>query len=283
MKKREWFVLLLTALALAALLSPGEETPPGETALVARRTIEKKIEAVGIVQNEKIYPVAPLASGKLRLFVKNGEFVRKGQALFEIENADYEGLSSLIAEGKASEPNRTASELYALNSAPSPAAGSIVELNGYDGMVAISGTPLMAVASRELLVSFLLPQAQRENLKIGQKIFVNRGSLRTEGEILSILPSDTQGQYRAEASIPATSSPEFLPGMQVDLQIVLDSVTAPSVPLSAIKNGKIYCVLPQGIEEVPVHTGLCDELFISLLYGPVEGTKLLLNAEEAAS
>ncbi|MDR3085628.1 MAG: efflux RND transporter periplasmic adaptor subunit [Christensenellaceae bacterium] len=281
MKKREWFVLLLTGLALAALLSPTSEKLPGETVTVAQRTIEEKIEAVGLVQNERIYPVAPLASGKLRLFVKKGEFVRKGQALFEIENADYEGLSSLVSQGQLSQPHKTALELYTLNSTLSPAMGSVVDLNGYDGMVALSGTPLLAVASRELLVSFLLPQAQRENLKIGQKIFVNRSGARTEGEVLSILPSDIQGQYKVEAAIPAASAPEFLPGMQVDLHIVLDSITAPSVPLSAVKNGKIYCVVSQGIEEVPVRTGLCDEMFISLLYGPVEGTQLLLNAEDA--
>lgn len=95
MKKKEWFVMAVTAFAVAALLMPRNAQTEYETAVVSVRTVEETIEASGVIAPRETFLAAPLTAGKLRLLVEKGEEVAEGQALFEVENAPADAMAKV--------------------------------------------------------------------------------------------------------------------------------------------------------------------------------------------
>ena len=75
MKMTEWFVMAVTAFAVAALLMPRNAQTEYETAVVSVRTVEETIEASGVIAPRETFLAAPLTAGKLRLLVEKGEEV----------------------------------------------------------------------------------------------------------------------------------------------------------------------------------------------------------------
>ena len=71
-------------------------------------------------------------------------------------------------------------------------------------------------------------------------------------------------------------------GMQVEVSLLLEEASGPSVPLQAVQgDGTIRCLTEQGAVCVPVTTGLCDALYVQLLSGPPVGTQVILGEAEA--
>lgn len=70
--------------------------------------------------------------------------------------------------------------------------------------------------------------------------------------------------------------------MQVEVSLLLEEASGPSVPLQAVQgDGTIRCLTEQGAVSVPVTTGLCDALYVQLLSGPPVGTQVILGEAEA--
>lgn len=281
MKRLQWVVVALSAALVAAMLLGANERPEYQSEQVQIRTIEEKFEAVGEVQHRQLYSVAARSAGGLRLFVEAGEYVSAEQALFEVTPLIDSGLATQISAGAASSADELARQAYTIATTKSPAAAEVLAVSGYEQMTVAAGTPVMVLGSKEMNVSFFLPQRRREDVSVGHAVQVQRGEHQIQGCITSITPQDGGGQYLVTAQIP--NSAFVRPGMQVDVAIVFRQVTAPSVSLQALQGTKLHCLVEGRPVQVGVVTGLCDEMYAELVYGPQPGTTVVLGAGGGAN
>ena len=275
MKKKEWFVMAVTAFAVAALLMPRNAQTEYETAVVSVRTVEETIEASGVIAPRETFLAAPLTAGKLRLLVEKGEEVAEGQALFEVENATADAMAKvqeLLEEGE--EEAVSTAQLYKANTVLSPLSGSVQELYASDAQAVSLGTPVLLLRSQEQVLQFSVSQSKRESLYVGQKVRASRRDREYTGTIEDISLEES-GQYLVTASLVGANS--LSAGMQMDVSVLLCSVTAPCVPLEALDGDQLYCVMEDGLAKVQVKTSLCDAMYMALTMGPPVGTEVALG------
>ncbi len=275
MKKKEWFVMAVTAFAVAALLMPRNAQTEYETAVVSVRTVEETIEASGVIAPRETFLAAPLTAGKLRLLVAKGEEVAEGQALFEVENAPADAMAKvqeLLEEGE--EEAVSTAQLYKANTVLSPLSGSVQELYASDAQTVSLGTPVLLLRSQEQVLQFSVSQSKRESLYVGQKVRASRRDREYTGTIEDISLEES-GQYLVTASLVGANS--LSAGMQMDVSVLLCSVTAPCVPLEALDGDQLYCVMEDGLAKVQVKTSLCDAMYMALTMGPPVGTEVALG------
>lgn len=275
MKKKEWFVMAVTAFAVAALLMPRNAQTEYETAVVSVRTVEETIEASGVIAPRETFLAAPLTAGKLRLLVEKGEEVAEGQALFEVENAPADAVAKvqeLLEEGE--EEAVSTAQLYKANTVLSPLSGSVQELYASDAQTVSLGTPVLLLRSQEQVLQFSVSQSKRESLYVGQKVRASRRDREYTGTIEDISLEES-GQYLVTASLVGANS--LSAGMQMDVSVLLCSVTAPCVPLEALDGDQLYCVMEDGLAKVQVKTSLCDAMYMALTMGPPVGTEVALG------
>lgn len=275
MKKKEWFVMAVTAFAVAALLMPRNAQTEYETAVVSVRTVEETIEASGVIAPRETFLAAPLTAGKLRLLVEKGEEVAEGQALFEVENAPADAMAKvqeLLEEGE--EEAVSTAQLYKANTVLSPLSGSVQELYASDAQTVSLGTPVLLLRSQEQVLQFSVSQSKRESLYVGQKVRSSRRDREYTGTIEDISLEES-GQYLVTASLVGANS--LSAGMQMDVSVLLCSVTAPCVPLEALDGDQLYCVMEDGLAKVQVKTSLCDAMYMALTMGPPVGTEVALG------
>lgn len=275
MKKKEWFVMAVTAFAVAALLMPRNAQTEYETAVVSVRTVEETIEASGVIAPRETFLAAPLTAGKLRLLVEKGEEVAEGQALFEVENAPADAMAKvqeLLEEGE--EEAVSTAQLYKANTVLSPLSGSVQELYASDAQTVSLGTPVLLLRSQEQVLQFSVSQSKRESLYVGQKVRASRRDREYTGTIEDISLEES-GQYLVTASLVGANS--LSAGMQMDVSVLLCSVTAPCVPLEALDGDQLYCVMEDGLAKVQVKTSLCDAMYMALTMGPPVGTEVALG------
>lgn len=275
MKKKEWFMMAVTAFAVAALLMPRNAQTEYETAVVSVRTVEETIEASGVIAPRETFLAAPLTAGKLRLLVEKGEEVAEGQALFEVENAPADAMAKvqeLLEEGE--EEAVSTAQLYKANTVLSPLSGSVQELYASDAQTVSLGTPVLLLRSQEQVLQFSVSQSKRESLYVGQKVRASRRDREYTGTIEDISLEES-GQYLVTASLVGANS--LSAGMQMDVSVLLCSVTAPCVPLEALDGDQLYCVMEDGLAKVQVKTSLCDAMYMALTMGPPVGTEVALG------
>ena len=275
MKKKEWFVMAVTAFTVAALLMPRNAQTEYETAVVSVRTVEETIEASGVIAPRETFLAAPLTAGKLRLLVEKGEEVAEGQALFEVENAPADAMAKvqeLLEEGE--EEAVSTAQLYKANTVLSPLSGSVQELYASDAQTVSLGTPVLLLRSQEQVLQFSVSQSKRESLYVGQKVRASRRDREYTGTIEDISLEES-GQYLVTASLVGANS--LSAGMQMDVSVLLCSVTAPCVPLEALDGDQLYCVMEDGLAKVQVKTSLCDAMYMALTMGPPVGTEVALG------
>lgn len=69
----------------------GDQPLPVDTAIVARKPMPVQLQAVGQVQSEHTVNIQPQVSGVLKqVFFTEGQYVHKGQALFQIDPGPFE-------------------------------------------------------------------------------------------------------------------------------------------------------------------------------------------------
>lgn len=275
MKKKEWFVMAVTAFAVAALLMPRNAQTEYETAVVSVRTVEETIEASGVIAPRETFLAAPLTAGKLRLLVEKGEEVAEGQALFEVENAPADAMTKmqeLLEEGE--EEAISTVQLYKANTVLSPLSGCVQELYASNAQAVSLGTPVLLLRSQEQVLQFSVSQSKRESLYVGQKVRASRRDREYTGTIEDISLEES-GQYLVTASLVGANS--LSAGMQMDVSVLLRSVTAPCVPLEALDGDQLYCVMEDGLAKVQVKTSLCDAMYMALTMGPPVGTEVALG------
>ena len=280
---------ILAALALCAgLVFTAEREPEYELTAVEVRDIAEEIEIVGSVDYAQTHVVAPALSGTVaRVFAQEGDRVTAGQALLEIEPAAGE-LALLLrtragsaAQGEPGETAETAEAALALCTITAPEDGILQSFSAQVGKSVLTGAEVGRVVSAEKAVTALLPESLREGVALDMAAEVARSG-RTYSARISAIDAAPGAAAQYALRLEGGGLAALEAGMQVEVSLLLEEASGPSVPLQAVQgDGTIRCLTEQGAVCVPVTTGLCDALYVQLLSGPPVGTQVILGEAEA--
>lgn len=280
---------ILAALALCAgLVFTAEREPEYELTAVEVRDIAEEIEIVGSVDYAQTHVVAPALSGTVaRVFAQEGDRVTAGQALLEIEPAAGE-LALLLrtragsaAQGESPSQAETAEAALALCTITAPEDGILQSFSAQVGKSVLAGAEVGRVVSAEKAVTALLPESLREDVALDMAAEVARSG-RTYSARISAIDAAPGAAAQYALRLEGGGLAALEAGMQVEVSLLLEEASGPSVPLQAVQgDGTIRCLTEQGTVCVPVTTGLCDALYVQLLSGPPVGTQVILGEAEA--
>lgn len=280
---------ILAALALCAgLVFTAEREPEYELTAVEVRDIAEEIEIVGSVDYAQTHVVAPALSGTVaRVFAQEGDRVTAGQALLEIEPAAGE-LALLLrtragsaAQGESPTQAETAEAALALCTITAPEDGILQSFSAQVGKSVLTGAEVGRVVSAEKAVTALLPESLREDVALDMAAEVARSG-RTYSARISAIDAAPGAAAQYALRLEGGGLAALEAGMQVEVSLLLEEASGPSVPLQAVQgDGTIRCLTEQGAVCVPVTTGLCDALYVQLLSGPPVGTQVILGEAEA--
>lgn len=280
---------ILAALALCAgLVFTAEREPEYELTAVEVRDIAEEIEIVGSVDYAQTHVVAPALSGTVaRVFAQEGDRVTAGQALLEIEPAAGE-LALLLrtragsaAQGESPTQAETAEAALALCTITAPEDGILQSFSAQVGKSVLTGAEVGRVVSAEKAVTALLPESLREDVALDMAAEVARSG-RTYSARISAIDAAPGAAAQYALRLEGGDLAALEAGMQVEVSLLLEEASGPSVPLQAVQgDGTIRCLTEQGAVCVPVTTGLCDALYVQLLSGPPVGTQVILGEAEA--
>ncbi len=271
---------ILAALALCAgLVFTAEREPEYELTAVEVRDIAEEIEIVGSVDYAQAHVVAPALSGTVaRVFAQEGDRVTAGQALLEIEPAAGELALLLRTRGETAE---TAEAALALCTITAPEDGILQSFSAQVGKSVLTGAEVGRVVSAEKAVTALLPESLREDVALDMAAEVARSG-RTYSARISAIDAAPGAAAQYALRLEGGGLAALEAGMQVEVSLLLEEASGPSVPLQAVQgDGTIRCLTEQGAVCVPVTTGLCDALYVQLLSGPPVGTQVILGEAEA--
>lgn len=274
---------ILAALALCAgLVFTAEREPEYELTAVEVRDIAEEIEIVGSVDYAQTHVVAPALSGTVaRVFAQEGDRVTAGQALLEIEPAAGELVLLLRAQGGSPSQAETAEAALALCTITAPEDGILQSFSAQVGKSVLAGAEVGRVVSAEKAVTALLPESLREDVALDMAAEVARSG-RTYSARISAIDAAPGAAAQYALRLEGGGLAALEAGMQVEVSLLLEEASGPSVPLQAVQgDGTIRCLTEQGAVCVPVTTGLCDALYVQLLSGPPVGTQVILGEAEA--
>lgn len=274
---------ILAALALCAgLVFTAEREPEYELTAVEVRDIAEEIEIVGSVDYAQTHVVAPALSGTVaRVFAQEGDRVTAGQALLEIEPAAGELALLLRAQGEPVTQAETAEAALALCTITAPEDGILQSFSAQVGKSVLTGAEVGRVVSAEKAVTALLPESLREDVALDMAAEVARSG-RTYSARISAIDAAPGAAAQYALRLEGGGLAALEAGMQVEVSLLLEEASGPSVPLQAVQgDGTIRCLTEQGAVCVPVTTGLCDALYVQLLSGPPVGTQVILGEAEA--
>ncbi len=198
--------------------------------------IVETIYGLGTVQSDNVYTLKlGVTTMVKRLFVKEGEYVKKGQRLLQF---DEEGLQSQFA----------------------PFAGSVTQINYFAGETVFPQSPILTLMDLEnRYISVALDQEGALRVRPKQKALLSFESLNDtvfEGSVRSIFPR--QGQLIAHL-IANNLPPEILPGMTADVSIVVgEKQKVTLVPIKSIHQGQIQLQKDGKTTATPIKLGIVD-------------------------
>ena len=259
---------ILAALALCAgLVFTAEREPEYELTAVEVRDIAEEIEIVGSVDYAQTHVVAPALSGTVaRVFAQEGDRVTAGQALLEIEPAAGElawlrrtragsaaqgespSLAGSAAQGESPTQAETAEAALALCTITAPEDGILQSFSAQVGKSVLAGAEVGRVVSAEKAVTALLPESLREDVALDMAAEVARSG-RTYSARMSAIDAAPGAAAQYALRLEGGGLAALEAGMQVEVSLLLEEASGPSVPLQAVQgDGTIRCLTEQGCD-----------------------------------
>jgi len=205
--------------------------------------IVESIYGLGTVQSDNVYNIKLGVTAMIkRVFVKEGEFVKKGQKLILF---DENSVQSQIA----------------------PFAGFVTQINYFPGETVFPQASILTLMDLERrYISVALDQGGALRVRPQQKAllsFDSSGKGTFTGNVRAIFPR--QGQLVAHIDCPELP-PEILPGMTADVSIVVhEKSPATLIPLKTIQQGKIWISRAGSTQAIPVQLGIVDAEWAEVL------------------
>lgn len=249
---------LVVLLAVAIFTARVKLSPPDSLSdPIVRGSINESVYGIGTIMANKSFQIRPgIAATILRLYVKEGDSVKRGQPLVELN----EGFPFTA-----------------------PFDGTVTSLPVKVGENAIPQTVIVEVvdlADRYIVVN--LEQRAAIRVRRGQTAKLSFENLREksyEGRVESLYSRQTNFLVRINApQLP----PEILPGMTADVAIGIDvRENALLIPVTAIENGTVLVKNGRRIRSVPIKIGVVDGAMAEIVSGDLnEGDRLIIPKKD---
>ncbi len=251
MKKLRYFIPLIIVFGIIGFFYGNKDKSKTEVHPKIGPIVES-IYGLGTVQSDNVYNLKLGVTTRIKkVFVKEGEYVTKGQRLLQF---DEEGMQSQF----------------------SPFAGSVTQINYYAGETVFPQAPILTIMDlQNRYVSVALDQEGALRVRPKQKAFLSFESMENtiEGSVRTIFPR--QGQLVAHIEAKQLPS-EILPGMTADVSIVVgEKKQAILVPIRAIHQSTINLKKGNSFKLTPIKLGIVDAEWGEVLSPPLIESDLI--------
>lgn len=243
---------LILVLVLAAIFFWRNQNKGLQRASLKNGPIKESIYGIGtVVARDRFQFKVGQVTTALRIFVKEGQKVEKGQALLELAG-----------------PVRISS----------PMDGTVVNLPYNSGENVFPDTPAITVENlQDRYVTATLEQQGALRVRKGLSVRISFESIRDQnfrGEVEAVYPS--KGQFLVRIKVD-NLPPEILPGMTGDTSIeVSQKENALLVPSLAVNQGKVLIERDGKRKKVDVQIGSMDAEWAEVLSGDLQPTDTIL-------
>lgn len=299
MRKKQWIGVLsmcgaAVAVAVAACWPAGALNTACDVSLCAveRGGVERSLEVGGVVRGAEEFAALYPASGLVaQVYVRPGDRVKKGQALFRMESsAQEEAVSSLLAAGSAVDEEVSAvtrlldtpaasgygslagkisledaiRQLEAMT-ARAPADGVVRQVAAarYGGGVA--GDAAVMLSSEESRIVCEVAACDAQQVREGMEARISaEGEALVTAHVTEIGPayaSAVTGRQVRQVTLSPDEALGLPPGTQVDVTLIMQCVRdAPVLPVTAVTaSGTVWWVSGERAWETPVQVLMQDE------------------------
>ena len=279
-------MLVLPSLAANAL--PTEHSASVRLTSVATGAVEQMVALAGRIRYEGEYvALAPVTALVKEVYVRAGDSVSAGQALFRLDASTQEATLSavyaaqetasasadLLVPGTALETLASLSQVQqaraALNAMTVRASvdGQVLQVNVTPNSGVMAGTAAMLLSTprQEIRCTAVLHDA--EKVQIGQQARILSGGITActaiVREVGAARTDERTGQTVADVTLAPSHNLSLPLGAAVETEIVLAARSGVStLPLSAITDsGTVWWAADGRLWETPAHVQLKDELY----------------------
>jgi len=281
---------------------------PVEVSLVKPRAISSFYHTTATLEPEKkVTIVAKVAGEVTRLSVEEGDFVKKGQSLCQIEDAEYrialeearinrdqmkrefKRTKSLVDQNLISDKDNADAQFqaemaetkyqaalleYRYTKVPAPFDGVITKRRIDPGQYANFGAELFELIDPSpLLIRMYLPEREIRDIHVGQEVTIepdNKASATLKGRVVRIAPEvdDRTGTVK----VTAETHGQAMPGSFARIKIVTDTHEGSlAIPRRSLISdaGDLYVYLAEAdsVRKLLVSVGYQDEYFAEVLSG----------------
>ena len=295
--KTSLWLIGITLLVSAALLAlPGvtmsslpTETPAKVTlAQVTSGSVEQVLAVTGRLRYESEYAaLAPAAGVVEQVYVKAGDTVEPGQALFRLNSdAQESALSALLAAPEAIEVQsalREAATLLGSLTVRAPAQGVVHQVSVAEHGGVTAGMPAMTLSAGQQMLSCSVVMSDAAEVSAGMRarVYFNEEML-CGAQVASVgaLETDlTTGQTVSRMALVPDAALDFPLGTALDVEIILAAQeNIPVLPVEAIsESGEVWWVADGRCYRTQAGVILADEM--SAWVALPEGTSVVLRGD----
>jgi len=284
--KKYGAIILLAALVLAGCAPKEEE--PFKTVKVTRGSIKAQIATTGIVEPRNRLEIKPPVSGRIeKVFVNEGQNVRKGQILAEMSSSDRAALLD-AARSKGAAELKKWEDVY--NPAPivAPLNGFIIQRAVEPGQTVTVSDPVLVMADR-LIVKAEVDETDIGSIKLGQMVNIELDAypgkeIKGKVEHIAFESTTVNNVNIYKVDILPESVPQFFrAGMSATVSFVLREKSGILLlPLNVVKKvgDKSYIFkMSKGAKEpeaVQIKTGLENDMHIEVDSDLSEGDEIVV-------
>lgn len=299
MRKKRWIGVLsmcgaAVAVAVAACWPAGALNTACDVSLCAveRGGVERSLEVGGVVRGAEEFAALYPASGLVaQVYVRPGDRVKKGQALFRMESSAQEKtVSSLLAAGSAADEEVSAvarlldtpaasgygslagkisledaiRQLEAMT-ARAPADGVVRQVAAARYGGGVTGDAAVMLSSEESRIVCEVAACDAQQVREGMEARISaEGEALVTAHVTEIGPayaSAVTGRQVRQVTLSPDEALGLPPGTQVDVTLIMQCVRdAPVLPVTAVTaSGTVWWVSGERAWETPVQVLMQDE------------------------
>ena len=292
--KRLQSVIALGAVALMLLAGCSAKAKHAggfKTVTVGRDDLQITVLATGNVQPQNQLSILPPIAGRIeKIFIKEGDYVKKGQKLMELSSTER---ATLLDEAAAKGPDELAhwEELYQATPLLAPENGQIIYLPTVPGQIVSTGVSLM-VMSDHLIVNTQVDETDLAQVKLGEDATIDLDAypdqdIDAKVRRISYQSTLVNNVTTYEVDVWPDKVPSFMrSGMTANVTFNVaekdDVLVVPSEAIQSTPDGQSYVLMaPAQSGGKPtqqiIQTGITDGKETEITSGLKEGDKIMIK------
>jgi membrane fusion protein, macrolide-specific efflux system len=281
-------VFIIALIPLIMISCAKKEEAPLKMVKVTRGSIKAQIATTGIVEPRNRLEIKPPVAGRIdKVFVKEGQNVRKGQILAEMSSSDRAALLD-AARAKGAAELKKWEDVYKPAPIVAPLYGFVIQRAVEPGQTVTVNEAILVMADR-LIVKAEVDETDIGSVRVGQMVNVEIDAYpgkSIKGKVEHIAFESTTVNnvniYKVDI-LPETVPKFFRAGMSATVSFILSEKSGIMLlPLNVVKkigNKSYVFILPKDSKKtkaIQVKIGLENEIHVEVVSGLSEGDEVVV-------